>query len=205
MGQFIPSRAVKISSTTTLERLPATFKRHQTDLQPQLLPTALNLRWLLPLVLCSSLAIGAILTHYLRVALSQWQIDPTLPSIAPPAPSLLQLGAVWQFGKYLVDRSWLAVVSIMFTLALPIFPRLFLRAIAIALSLTIAWIVSRQWLRVLPLFQATAFGDRDPVFDRDISEYVFGLPGWEILEFALMGICLYGFIAVLLTYFTRWR
>lgn len=199
-GNLSLAQRLKSPSPSTLERLPATFARRQIDFDLQRLPAALNLRWLLPLVLSLSLAIGAILAHYLRVALSQWQIDLTLPNIAPPAPSLLELGAVWQFGRYLFDRSWLAIVSIIFTLALLLYPKLLLRASALVLSMTIAWIVSRQWMRVLPMFQATAFGNRDPVFDRDIGEYIFGLPALELLEFALIGICLHGFISVLLTY-----
>jgi uncharacterized protein len=191
---------LKSPPPASLERLPATLNRRKFDFNVERLPTALNLRWLLPVILGLTLAIGAILSHYLRSAWGQWQIDPNLPSIAPPAPTLSYLGAVWQFGNHFFERSWLAIVCVIFTIVLPLYPRCLLRSIAIVLSLTIAWIVSQQWLRVLPIFQATAFGDRDPVFDRDISEYVFGLPVLALLEFASIGICLYGFIAVLLTY-----
>ena len=55
-------------------------------------------------------------------------------------------------------------------------------------------------MRILAYFQATTFGHTDPVFDRDISAYVFGLPVAELIEFRLIGMCLFGFIAVLLTY-----
>jgi uncharacterized protein len=199
-GNLVLAQRLKSPHLLGLEPLPATFVRRQTDFSPQRIPTSLNLRWLLPIAISLSLAIGAISTHYLRSALSQWQIDPTLPSIAPPAPNLFQLGAVWQFGRHLFDRSWLAAIGITFAIALPLYPKLLLRTIAIVLSSAIAWIVSQQWMRVLPIFQATAFGHRDPVFDREIGEYVFGLPVWELLEFALMGICLYGFTSVLLTY-----
>jgi uncharacterized protein len=207
-GNLSLAKRLKSPPPSSIEPLPARFvrlaspvaNRRITALESPHVATALDLRWLLSITLILTLAIGTILTHYLRVAVSQWQIDPNLPSIAPPAPSLLPLGAVWEFVRHFFDRSWLAVASVAFTIVLPIFPGLLLRAISIVLSMTIAWIVSRQWLRVLPIFQATAFGDRDPVFDRDISEYIFGLPGWELLTFALMGIWLYGFIAVLLTY-----
>ena len=40
----------------------------------------------------------------------------------------------------------------------------------------------------------------EPLFSQDISFYVFSLPFWELLELWLMGLCLYGFIAVTLTY-----
>jgi uncharacterized protein len=199
-GNLSLAERLKSPPPASLERLPATLNRRKFDFNVERLPTALNLRWLLPVILSLTLAIGAILSHYLRSAWGQWQIDPNLPSIAPPAPTLLHLGALWQFGKHFFDRSWLAIVCVIFTILLPLYPRLLLRSIAIVLSLTISWIVSWQWLCVLPMFQSTAFGARDPVFDRDIGEYIFRLPGWELLEFALMGICLYGFIAVLLTY-----
>jgi uncharacterized protein len=187
--------------STSLERLPATLARRQPDSSlPQRLPTALNLRWLLPLVLGLSLSLGAILGHYLRVAVSQWRIDPTLPRIAPPSPQLLNLDTLWQLGRHVADRSWLAVIALGLAIALIVYPRYILRAIATLFSLALAGIVAQQWLRVLPIFQATPFGARDPVFDRDVSEYIFALPVWELLEFTFVGIGLCGFISVLLTY-----
>ncbi|WP_373543246.1 UPF0182 family protein [Chamaesiphon sp.] len=182
-----------------LNRQQAAKKPTGIDLESPRVLTVLNLRWLLPLTLSLSLSIGAILVHYLRVAVSQWDIDFSLP-VAPPAPVLFRPEAIWQIGKQLGGHGSIAVGVGILAIAMLIYPRFLIGSIALILSISIAWVVSQQWMRVLPYFQPTAFGQTDPVFDRDISAYIFGLPVAELLEFWLMGMCLYGFIAVLLTY-----
>jgi uncharacterized protein len=162
--------------------------------------TALNLRWLLPITIGLSLLVGAILVHYLQVAMSQWEIDPNLPNIAPPAPLLFRPEVIWDLVHHSIEHSWIAIGAIGLAIAMLIYPQFLLRSISIVLSIPIAWVVSQQWMRVLPFFQSTAFDRHDPVFGQDISAYVFGLPVAELVEFGLMGICLYGSIAVILTY-----
>jgi uncharacterized membrane protein (UPF0182 family) len=170
------------------------------DLPSQRSSGVLRLRWLLLLTLSLSLLIGLILVHYLRVAMSQEGIDPNLPDITPPAPRLFRLEAIWQLVTWLQGHGWIAVGVGILSIAMLVYPRWLLRSIAPILSMAIAWVVSQQWTRVLPYFQATAFGSNDPMFDRDISAYVFGLPVAELVEFWLMGMCLAGFVAVVLTY-----
>ena len=183
-----------------LNRQQAAKKYTDIDLESKQISTVLDLRWLLSLAIILSLLIGGILTHYLRVVVSQWAIDPNLPDISPPAPVLFSPEAIWQMGKHLGEQAQIAVVVIILTIAILIYPRFLLRSIASILSISIAWVVSQQWMRILPYFQSTAFGHTDPVFDRDISAYIFGLPVMELVEFWLMGMCLYGVVAVILTY-----
>ncbi len=158
------------------------------------------LRWLLPLTLGLSLLIGLILVHYGQMAIDQWQIDPNLPSVIPPAPVLFRPELIWQLAKQLLVHGWITFGVVVLAIAILVYPRLLLRAIAPILSILMATVLSRQWMRILPYFQATAFNRHDPVFGQDISLYVFSLPVGELLEFWLIGGCLYGFIAVLLTY-----
>lgn len=160
----------------------------------------LALRWLLPLALSLSLLVVAILVHYGRMAIGQWSIDPNLPTVVPAAPVLFQPELIGQLAMQLLVNGWVTGGVIVMAIAILVYPRWLLRTIAPILSMLMAWVLSRQWMRILPLFQATAFNSNDPVFGQDISLYVFGLPVGELLEFWLMGGCLYGFIAVLLTY-----
>ncbi len=160
----------------------------------------LTLRWLIPLTLSLSLLVVAILVHYGRMAMSQWQIDPDLPTVVPPPPVLFRPELIGQSIAQLLVNGWVTGGVILLAIAILVYPRWLLRSIAPILSISIAWVLSRQWMRILPLFQATAFNSNDPVFGRDLSLYVFSLPAIELLEFWLMGGCLYGFIAVLLTY-----
>lgn len=160
----------------------------------------ITLRWLLPLALSLSLLVVAILVHHGRMAMSQWYINPDLPTVVPPAPVLFRPELVWQLAKQLLVNGWTLFGIVSLAIAILVYPRWLLRTIAPILTMLIAWVLSRQWMRILPYFQATAFNSNDPVFGQDISLYVFSLPVGELLEFWLMGGCLYGFIAVLLTY-----
>jgi uncharacterized protein len=200
LGNLSVAQRLKSPQPPVEDRQQATLNRLRIDSTSRRIPIALNLRRLLPLAIGLSLLIGLILVHYLRAVASQWSIDPNLPNITPPSPQLFRLDAIWQMGKQFAIQGWMAVGAVIITIALLIYPRFLLSSIAPILSLAIAWVVSQQWTRVLPAFQATAFGHTDPVFDREISDYIFGLPVGELGEFWLMGMCLYGFIAVLLTY-----
>ncbi len=200
LGNLSVAQRLKSPQPPAKDRQQAYLNQIESDSKSRRIPTALNLRWLLPLTMSLSLCVGLILIHYLRVVASQWSIDPNLPDITPPAPQLLRLDAIWQMGKQFAIQGWSVVGGGILAIALLIYPRFLLRSIAPILSLAIAWVVSQQWTSVLSAFQATTFGHPDPVFDRDISDYIFGLPVAELVEFWLMGMCLYGFIAVLLTY-----
>jgi uncharacterized protein len=174
--------------------------RQQILPQTQQIFTSLSFRWLLPFTSILSLLVLAISIHYGRMAIGQWQLDPDLPSIAPSAPILFRPEVIWQLAQQLFSNGWTALGVISLTIAILIYPRFLLGSIATILSALLAWVLSRQWPIVLPYFQATTFNRTDPVFGRDISTYVFSLPVWELVEFWLLGGCLYGFIAVILTY-----
>ncbi len=200
LGNLALARKLASSDFDKIDRLKAISNLVGTDSQArQILPT-LQLKWLLPLTLSLSLPIGIISIYYFQAVKSQWGIDLNLPDISPPALQLFNLDTIWKIGKQLYRHGWIAVGVGILTIALQIYPRFLLRSIGLSLSIGISWAISQQWMRILPLFQATSFGHRDPMFDRDISAYIFGLPVADLLEFWLMGMCLYGFIAVLLTY-----
>jgi uncharacterized protein len=167
------------------------------DLPPS---PVLKLRWLLPLTLSLSLLVGLILLHYLGAIAIDGRVADNAPSIAPPAPVLFQPLAIWQLFKQSVTHRWETFGVIVLAISIQFYPRQVLKSIAIVLTLAISLAVGQQWLRVLPYFHPTAFNLEDPVFGQDIAAYIFNLPVSELLEFALMGICLYGFTAVALIY-----
>ncbi len=160
----------------------------------------LKLRWLLTLTLSLSLVVGLISIHYLRSAAIGWNPDPNLPSIAPSAPVLLRSIVTWQSLGQVFTHRWETVGVVILAIAIQFYPRLVLRAIAIVLTIAMSWTISRQWMRVFPALQPTAFNLKDPVFGQDLSTYIFNLPVGELLEFWLIGGCLYGLIAVAITY-----
>ncbi|WP_310488561.1 UPF0182 family protein [Chamaesiphon sp. VAR_69_metabat_338] len=200
LGNLAIAQRLKCFQSPLEDRQQANRNLIDSDLPSRTIAGTLNLDRLLPLAIGLSLTIGIILAHYLRVAASQWSVDPNLPDITPPAPQLFRLAAIGQTIEQFALQGWIVVGGGLCSIAMLVYPRWLLYSIAPMLSLAIAWVVSQQWTRVLPAFKATPFGHTDPVFDRDLSDYIFGLPVGELLEFWWLGMCLYGFIAVLLTY-----
>jgi uncharacterized protein len=162
--------------------------------------SAIRLRWLLPLVLGLSLLAGFILLHYGQELFSQWHPDPNLPTVSPPMPLLFRLGTLWHVGLQSFSQGWIAIALLGLAIALLSFPRFWLTAISLIFSSLVSVTLSRQWGRVLQSLQTASFNQTEPVFNRDIGFYIFSLPAWELLEFWLMGLLLYGWIAVVLTY-----
>jgi uncharacterized protein len=200
LGNLAIAQRLKSPQPPRADRHQATRDRLEIDLPSRTVARSMTLGRLLPLTIGLSLLMGVILAHYLRVAASQWNIDFSLPDITPPAPPLFRLETIWQEIAQFAAQGWILVGGGVLAVASLIYPRWLLAAIASMLSLAIAWTISQQWTRILPALQATAFRLTDPVFDRDVSDYIFGLPVGELVEFWLLGMCLYGFMAVLSTY-----
>ena len=57
-----------------------------------------------------------------------------------------------------------------------------MRPAAAVLALMFALSGASNWLSWLAFFNAVPFGDRDPIFGRDVSFYVFRLPIWESIR-----------------------
>ncbi|WP_414516581.1 UPF0182 family protein [Nostoc sp. PCC 9305] len=159
---------------------------------------ALKLRWLLPLTLILSLLIGLMLAHYGQIALFYWH-SPVNQAILP-VPALFRPETIWQLLKQIVSQVWYLGLIGGVAITILIYPQFLLTAIAILFSPIFAFIIFRHWPKVLEYLHPTLFNSTEPLFGRDISFYVFSLPFWELLELWLMGLCLYGFVAVTLTY-----
>ncbi len=172
------------------------------EIDPDRLKCSMPLRgrWLIALGLGLSLIIGLLLLHYVQVAIAQVSLPSNLANISPLAPVPLSPEGIRKLVEQLVSTKWSGFAVLGGAIALLIYPRFLLTAIALAMSAAIATAISRQWTRVLPYFQPTPFGNDDPVFGFDISFYIFSLPVWQLLEFALVGVSLYGFVAVTLNY-----
>jgi len=141
-----------------------------------------------------------LIIHYGQVAIAQWQPSVIQPSIAPITPLLFRPELIGQLTIQILRERLSAVVTISVVIALLVYPKFLLKVIAFLMSAFTAWVISRQWMRIIPYFQPTSFERTEPVFNQDISFYIFNFPTLEVVEFGLVGICLYGFIAVLLTY-----
>lgn len=179
--------------------------RVQRNLQSKIMPLAtpsssLGLRFLLPLVLGLNLLVGLLVLHYGQVALQYWHPDLNGSNVSPPIPALFRPESILTLARQVGSQAGLVGLLLAIAIAISIYPRFLLNAIALAMSAIVATVLSGNWARVLEYLQPTTFNSTDPVFNSDISFYIFALPMGELLEFWLIGLCLYGLVAVSLTY-----
>ncbi|MBD2387468.1 UPF0182 family protein [Cylindrospermum sp. FACHB-282] len=165
---------------------------------PESQPWQLRWRGLLILALGLSLLVGLMLVHYGEITVAYWHSEVNQASLAVPA--LFRLEIIWQLLRRIISQVWYFGLVLGMAIFLLIYPQSLLRAIAILFSVEFGLMLSQHWAKVLQYLHPTPFNSREPLFGRDISFYIFSLPVWELLELWLMGLCLYGLIAVTLTY-----
>lgn len=160
----------------------------------------LKLNWLLALSVSLSLLIGLILVYYGRIVFGYWYPNPEGAHITSVVPAQFRPETIWEIGNRLNDYDWYLAPILVLTIALFIYPRVLLPAIAVVLSVLLGSILSEHWDKVLQFFHPTLFNSSEAVFNKDISFYVFTLPVLQLLELWLTGLALYGFVSVLLVY-----
>lgn len=214
LGNFVIAQRLKYPQSLKIEQVRREEAKFSSELKNFLSPLylrrdeirtpdarsfkPLRLRWLLPLALTLSLLVGLILAHYGQIGLSYWHSPINRASL--PVPLLFRPEIIWQLGKQVLSQVWYLGLVAGVAIAILIYPRLLLAAIAIIFSIGLGWMLSQHWAKVLQYFHPTRFNSTEPLFNRDISFYIFSLPVGELLEFWLMGLFLYGFVAVTLTY-----
>ncbi|MEB3180885.1 MAG: UPF0182 family protein [Nostocaceae cyanobacterium] len=162
--------------------------------------SALQLRWLLPIVLVLSLVLAWVLIYYAQEGLHFWDTNIKLPATE------LKIPEEWQtFAKFLqIEKLSIPIVQmgllLLLTVLILISPQFWLIAIAVTLSLLFGFLLSARWDKVLQYFSASSFGRTDPLFNLDIGFYIFKLPLWKLCEFWLFGLFVFGIAAVTLIY-----
>lgn len=209
---FFPSVAFLFGNLAIAQRLKySQYETTQTIRNNYPTPKSFGLRWLLTLIILLCVLAGLILVYYLHATLSIWQPQFRFPLVLQLQPWLPLLNLPQQIGQLLPVPIpyWQVAVIVGLSIAIGLGglstaivagPYFWLRAIALAISFMIALVGSQRWDTVLKYFYPTSFNGVDPLFQRDISFYVFSLPVWELLRFWLLGLFLYGLVAVTLTY-----
>ncbi|MEL7141438.1 MAG: UPF0182 family protein [Cyanobacteria bacterium J06631_9] len=160
------------------------------------LSVGLGLNQLLPVLFVVSTLICAGLFHHIQLTLTE-----LLTVRAPiPAPLGLSFPANWALAEQLVAQPIWAGVVVLGAIALIAFPMPLLQLSAVVLSLCFSVILTEEWHRVLPALSPTTFDQLDPVFEQDLSFYIFRLPLFELVEFWLSGLLLFVLTAVTLEY-----
>jgi len=175
------------------------YARSDRTLKPQaqgLKP--LKLSWLLPLAVILSLLTGLMVAHYGQIAISYWHSPVDDASL--PIPTSFRSDRIWQLVNQIVSQIWYLGLIFGGAIAILIFPGFLLTAIAIVFSAIFGLVLFQNWAKVLLYLHPSSFNSTEPLFGRDISFYIFSLPFWQLLELWLMGLFLYGFVAVALIY-----
>ncbi|MEI6442615.1 MAG: UPF0182 family protein [Nostocales cyanobacterium ELA583] len=190
-------REIKISRKLTSFLSPQYPKSHQNS-QWHNYTNKIKLQWLLPLILGLIFLLYLMLAYYGKIAIFSWLDKLNQSSLS--VPLLLRPEIILQLGKKIIFQPWYLGLFGGLSLTILIYSKFLLRAIAIILSLGFAWILSQYWSKILLSFHPISFDHSEPLFNKDISFYIFHLPVWELLAFWLIGLSLYGFISVILTY-----
>ncbi|MEM9773580.1 MAG: UPF0182 family protein [Chloroflexota bacterium] len=81
--------------------------------------------------------------------------------------------------------------------------RLILNGVALLLAFMMASAASTMWEEFLVFFNQAPFGVTDPIFNRDISFYVFSLPIFNFIQGWLMPLVIFAMIGTIVIYLTR--
>ncbi|MCL2933693.1 MAG: UPF0182 family protein [Trichodesmium sp. MAG_R03] len=174
---------------------PVTMPSSKLPLQP-----SLGLGWLLCFIFGLILLVGLILTHYIEVLTNYWYPDFTVAKVSPQIPSEFNIESIWKILTSIPSNLWLLGLFILLFFVVIVNPIFWLSIFAILLSLVFSFIVSSHWGNILQLLNATPFNKSEDLFHIDISLYVFQLPVLQLLQFWLIGLFLYGFVACTLIY-----
>lgn len=163
------------------------------------------LGWLLLSVGLLSLVLGLIVIQYAEVILQYWHTDFHIARLTPELPPRFRPESALRTFLDLPYSGVKALFIIGFPILLVCIPQRILLAIAILLSTGLGVILSSHWAKILASFNPTPFNQIDPLFDQDISFYIFTLPVLHLLEFWLVILCVFSLFAVTIIYLLSGR
>lgn len=158
----------------------------------------LGLGRLLPIVFSFALLLSVSMLYHGQLALTRWH-NSTLDPL-PPLPLWLNLATAWDIIQQVITQPWQGGFLLIMVLGVLIYPRVAGAIATLWLSLSFSVILASQWSRVLPALNPTSFNQSDPLFNQDISFYIFRLPVLELGEFWLSGLLLSTLVVVALIY-----
>lgn len=163
-------------------------------------PSGLRLRSLLPLTLGLALLMGMMVLYQAQLFAEYWRPTLTLYSDVEALPIQFRPAVIWEIGQQLSSWPWGLAIILAIAIPLLLYPQFLESMAALLMSLGFGLVISEQWTTVLPYFRPTLFDQVDPLFNQDISFYIFILPAWQLLEFWLIGLFSFGLVAVALVY-----
>ncbi|QDZ38892.1 hypothetical protein FRE64_02415 [Euhalothece natronophila Z-M001] len=178
----------------------------------------MTLRPLLTLMGLICLLISFLLLHYLQISLSFLSSILEIPfltnlytasdvtesydvsNLKPFFISSLKLQDIQNLLQQIWQAKWQIPILIGFCGFLMMKRRLGLKLFAGVISVFLGLVCALNWEQLLLFLNAISFEKTDPIFSKDVGFYVFSLPIWELLDFWVGGLFLYGLCAVSLIY-----
>ncbi len=197
---IVPSAAFLLGNLFLAQRFQYQSPQNSTSKVPFISVSTIRLPTLLTIAIILSGIIALMVIHDLQIADQFWQLDLSLAKITPPLPAPFDWKAGQQILIQIVAQPWKIGVFLTVMVILLIRPEFCLRALAILMSLFFGLVLAGNWERFLQYLNQTEFGQIEPLFNKDISFYVFNLPIWEISNFWLGGLFWYSLISVTLVY-----
>ncbi|MGG6241706.1 UPF0182 family protein [Nodosilinea sp. AN01ver1] len=161
---------------------------------------SLGLSGLLLLGATLSFLVGVQLIYQGQTAGDFWQQSTTLYDTSPPLPLWPKLQLFTVIGQIFVAQPWLIVALGISTVAFLIYPRQLGRLAAVLMSLGYGLVLANQWPSVLLALNPVPYNQVEPIFNRDISFYIFRLPVLHLLEFWVVGTLFFTLVSVYLVY-----
>jgi hypothetical protein len=160
----------------------------------------LGLRSLLTLTALLALLLSIQLLYLGRVLASYWSPTASVYTPAPPLPLWAKPTAIRAVIEQLIAQPWQLIALVIGALVLLFLPRFGSVIAALLASMGLGISLAEHWTKVLLALNPATFGEVDPLFQRDISFYLFRLPCLEVLEFWLISLIFFALVSVTLLY-----
>ncbi|MDB9529088.1 UPF0182 family protein [Oscillatoria sp. CS-180] len=147
-----------------------------------------------------ALVIGIQMLYLGRVVSSYWSLTSSVYNPAPPLPLWAKPDAIQAVFVQLVAYPLQLVALLFVAIAFIFLPRLCTAIAAVFTGVALGVVLSEQWTKVLTAINPVTFGSTDPLFERDISYYLFRLPFLEVLEFWFISLIFFALASVTLLY-----
>lgn len=160
----------------------------------------LKLKYLLPIIISFSLLISISIIYYTKIISKVYYVSLDLPNLKPTIPKTFLISNIREiFDNVITDGFPIFIITI-FVVFLILKTRLWLRIIAIYYSILFAFILAGYWGNFLQYTNSVSFNIQDPIFQKDLSFYIFKIPFLQIIISLLQGLLIYAIASVALTY-----
>lgn len=174
------------------------FQKKIAKFAPQSSP--LQLRSLLSLLIFFSVTIGLGLIFYSQITHEAWQVSINLPNVTPRLESPFRLQGIAYLINSISATVWQGVIALIIAIFLLLKTRFSLIFVGIYISAIFAFLNSGYWIRFLWFLNSVDFNKIEPLFNHEISFYVFQIPFLQILDIWVQGLFFYSISASLIIY-----